>query len=427
MNHLRKETLCVQGGYRPANGEPRMVPVIQSSTFRYDTSEEMSRLFDMEQKGYFYSRIQNPTCDNVAAKISELESGTGAVLTGSGQTATFFSVLNICGCGDHVIASSMIYGGTYNLFHMTMRRMGISFTFVDPDCPEEELEAAFRPNTKAVFGETISNPALVVLDIEKFANAAHRHGVPLIVDNSFPTPVNCRPFEWGADIVVHSTSKYMDGHDATIGGCVVDSGKFDWNRYADRYSALTTPDPSYHGVVYTERFGQEGAYIAKMTAQLMRDIGAVQSPFNAFILNLGLESLAVRMERHCSNAMKVAQFMQSHEKVTWVNFPGLPDNKYSRLVSRYMPDGTCGVISFGVRGGRAGAEEFMKHLRVSMICTHAADAHSIILHPASSTHRQLNDEELEASGVKPDLIRICVGIENADDIIEDIAQALSYL
>ncbi|SCY34707.1 O-acetylhomoserine (thiol)-lyase [Butyrivibrio hungatei] len=427
MKKLRKETLCVQAGYEPKNGEPRIVPIIQGSTFKYDSSEEMGKLFDMEKSGYFYSRIQNPTCDNVAAKICALEGGSAAILTSSGQTATFFSIFNICGCGDHVIVSSMIYGGTYNLFHMTMGRMGVEFTFLDPDCSEEELDAAFKPNTKAVFGESVSNPALVVLDIEKFAKAAHKHGVPLIVDNSFPTPLNCRPFEWGADIVVHSTSKYMDGHDSTIGGCVIDSGNFNWDEHADKYPSLTTPDPSYHGVIYTKHFGREGAYISKMTAQIMRDLGAVQSPMNAYILNLGLESLAVRIERHCSNAMKVASFMKDHDKISWVNYPGLEDNKYSNLVKKYMPDGTCGVISFGVKGGRKGAEEFMKHLNVSMICTHAADAHSIILHPASSTHRQLNDEELVASGVTPDLIRICVGIENVNDIIEDIDQALSYI
>ena len=424
---MKKETLCIQAGYSPKNGEPRMVPIIQSSTFKYDTSAEMGKLFDMEKSGYFYSRIQNPTCDNVAAKICALEGGTGAMLTSSGQTASFFSIFNICGVGDHVVVSSTIYGGTYNLFHVTMRRMGITFTFVDPDCSDEELEQAFQPNTKAVFGETISNPALVVFDIERFANAAHAHGVPLIIDNSFATPINCHPLEWGADIVVHSTSKYMDGHDATIGGCIVDGGKFDWNVHADKFPGLTTPDESYHGIIYTKEFGLEGAYITKATAQLMRDFGAVQSPMNAYILNLGLESLAVRMERHCSNAMRVAEFMQSCDKIEWVNFPGLPENPYYERVQKYMPEATCGVIVFGVKGGRAGAEKFMEHLKIAMICTHAADSHSCILHPASSTHRQLNDAELKASGVRPDMIRLCVGIEHVDDIIADIANALSYL
>ncbi len=404
-----------------------MIPIIQSTTFKYDTSEDMGKLFDLEAAGYFYTRLQNPTNDMVAAKIAALEGGTAAMLTSSGQAASFFSVFNIAGQGDHIVSSSSIYGGTYNLFNVTMKRMGIEFTFVDPDCSDEELEAAFRPNTKAVFGETIANPALTILDIERFAKAAHAHGVPLIVDNTFPTPINCRPFEWGADIVTHSTTKYMDGHDTGVGGCIVDSGKFDWNAHADKFPGLTIPDESYHGITYTEKFGLEGAYITKATAQLMRDLGSIQSPQNAFYLNLGLESLAVRMKRHCENAQKVAEFLQTRPEVTWVNYPGLPDNKYYELARKYMPDGTCGVISFGVKGGRKAAEEFMKHLKVAMIATHVADAHTCVLHPASSTHRQLSDEELEAAGVGADLIRFSVGIENVDDIIEDLAQALESI
>ena len=421
---MRKETKCIQAGYTPKNGESRMIPLIQSTTFKYDTSEDMGKLFDLEAAGYFYTRLQNPTNDMVAAKIAALEGGTAAMLTSSGQAASFFSVFNIAGQGDHIVSSSSIYGGTFNLFNVTMKRMGIDFTFVDPDCSEEELNAAFKPNTKAVFGETIANPALTILDIEKFAKAAHEHGVPLIVDNTFPTPINCRPFEWGADIVTHSTTKYMDGHDAGVGGCIVDSGKFDWTAHADKFPGLTTPDESYHGITYTEKFGLEGAYITKATAQLMRDLGSIQSPQNAFYLNLGLESLAVRMKRHCENAQKVAEFLQTRPEVTWVNYPGLPGNKYYDLAKKYMPDGTCGVISFGVKGGRKAAEEFMKHLKVAMIATHVADAHTCVLHPASSTHRQLSDEELEAAGVGADLIRFSVGIENVDDIIEDLAQAL---
>ena len=424
---MRKETKCIQAGYTPKNGESRMIPIIQSTTFKYDTSEDMGKLFDLEASGYFYTRLQNPTNDMVAAKIAALEGGTAAMLTSSGQAASFFSVFNIAGHGDHIVSSSSIYGGTFNLFNVTMKRMGIDFTFVDPDCSDEELEAAFRPNTKAVFGETIANPALTVLDIERFAKAAHSHGVPLIIDNTFATPINCRPFEWGADIVVHSTTKYMDGHDTGVGGCIVDSGKFDWNAHADKFPGLTTPDESYHGITYTEKFGLEGAYITKATAQLMRDLGSIQSPQNAFYLNLGLESLAVRMKRHCENAQKVAEFLQTRPEVTWVNYPGLPDNKYYERAKKYMPDGTCGVISFGVKGGRRAAEEFMKHLKVAMIATHVADAHTCVLHPASSTHRQLSDEELEAAGVGADLIRFSVGIENADDIIEDLAQALESL
>ena len=407
---MRKETKCIQAGYEPKNGESRMIPIIQSTTFKYDTSEDMGKLFDLQESGYFYTRLQNPTNDMVAAKIAALEGGTAAMLTSSGQAASFFSVFNIAGAGDHVIASATIYGGTFNLFNVTMKRMGIEFTFVDPECSDEELEAAFRPNTKAVFGETIANPALVVFDIERFAKAAHAHGVPLIIDNTFATPINCRPFEWGADIVVHSTTKYMDGHDTAVGGCIVDSGKFDWRAHADKFPGLTTPDESYHGITYVDQFGLEGAYITKATAQLMRDLGSIQAPQNAFYLNLGLESLAVRMERHCLNAQKVAEFLQQNEHVTWVNYPGLPDNKYHALAQKYMPDGTCGVISFGVKGGRTAAETFMKHLKVGMIATHVADAHTCVLHPASSTHRQLSDEELAAGGVTPDLIRLSVGI-----------------
>ena len=424
---MRKETKCIQAGYTPKNGESRMIPIIQSTTFKYDTSEDMGKLFDLEAPGYFYTRLQNPTNDMVAAKIAALEGGTAAMLTSSGQAASFFSVFNIAGQGDHIVSSSSIYGGTFNLFNVTMKRMGIDFTFIDPDCSDEELEAAFRPNTKAVFGETIANPALTVFDIERFARAAHSHGVPLIIDNTFATPINCRPFEWGADIVVHSTTKYMDGHDTGVGGCIVDSGKFDWDAHADKFPGLTTPDESYHGITYTKKFGLEGAYITKATAQLMRDLGSIQSPQNAFYLNLGLESLAVRMKRHCENAQKVAEFLQTRPEVAWVNYPGLPDNKYHELAMKYMPEGTCGVISFGVKGGRKAAEEFMKHLKVAMIATHVADAHTCVLHPASSTHRQLSDEELAAAGVGADLIRLSVGIENVDDIIEDLDQALGCL
>ena len=421
---MKRETACIQAGYTPKNGESRMIPIIQSTTFKYDTSEDMGKLFDLEASGYFYTRLQNPTNDMVAAKIAALEGGTAAMLTSSGQAASFFSVFNLANAGDHVIASATIYGGTFNLFNVTMRKMGIEFTFVDPDCSDEELEAAFRPNTKLVFGETIANPALIVFDIERFANAAHAHGVPLIIDNTFATPINCRPMEWGADIVIHSTTKYMDGHDVAVGGAIVDSGRFDWMAHADKFPGLTTPDESYHGITYAEKFGKEGAFITKCTAQLMRDLGSIQSPQNAFYLNMGLESLAVRMERHCSNAQKVAEFLEKHEKVSWVNYPGLPGNKYYERAKKYMPDGTCGVISFGVKGGRAAAEEFMKHLKVAIIATHVADAHTCVLHPASSTHRQLTDEELEAGGVGADLIRLSVGIEHVDDIIADLQQAL---
>ena len=424
---MKLETKCVQAGYVPKNGESRMMPIVQSTTFKYDTSEDMGKLFDLEAEGYFYTRLQNPTNDWVAAKIAAMEGGTAAMLTSSGQAASFFSVFNLAGCGDHVIASTAIYGGTYNLFNVTMRRMGIDFTFVDPECSDEELEAAFRPNTKCVFGETIANPALIVFDIERFARAAHAHGVPLIIDNTFATPVNCRPIEWGADIVTHSTTKYMDGHDAAVGGCIVDSGKFDWMAHADKFPGLTTPDESYHGVTYAERFGLAGAFITKATAQLMRDLGSIQAPMNAYLLNLGLESLAVRMQRHCENGRKVAEFLESNEHVAWVNYPGLPSNRYYERAKKYMPNGSCGVISFGVKGGRKAAETFMKHLKIAMIATHVADAHTCVLHPASSTHRQMSDEELNAAGVPADLIRLSVGIENAEDIIDDLKQALEQI
>lgn len=421
---MRQETKCIQAGYVPKNGESRMIPIVQSTTFKYDSSADMADLFDLKASGYFYTRLANPTNDYVAAKIAALEGGTAALLTSSGQAASFYSVFNLANAGDHVVASTAIYGGTYNLFNVTMRKMGIEFTFVDPDCTDEELEAAFKPNTKVVFGETIANPALTVFDIERFANAAHAHGVPLIIDNTFATPINCRPIEWGADIVMHSTTKYMDGHDATVGGVIVDGGKFDWMAHKDKYPGLTTPDESYHGLTYAETFGKEGAYITKATAQLMRDLGSIPSPMNCYMLNLGLESLALRMERHCANAQAVAEFLEKHPKVSWVNYPGLPGNKYYERAKKYMPNGTCGVISFGVEGGRAAAEEFMGKLKVAMIATHVADAHTCVLHPASSTHRQLTDEELKAAGVSPDLVRFSVGIENVDDIIEDLTQAL---
>ena len=421
---LRPETLCIQAGYTPKNGEPRQIPIVQSTTFKYDTSEDMGKLFDLEAEGYFYSRLANPTCDAVAAKICALEGGTAAMLTGSGQAANFMAVFNIAGCGDHIVASSAIYGGSFNLFSVTMKKMGLETTFIDPDCTEEELNAAFRPNTKAVFGETIANPALTVLDIEKFAKAAHAHGVPLIVDNTFATPINCQPFRWGADIVTHSTTKYMDGHASALGGAIVDSGKFDWTAYQDKFPGLCTPDDSYHGVTYTQRFGLGGAFITKCTAQLMRDFGCVQSPQNAFLLNLGLESLPFRMKQHCANAQAVAEFLQGHEKVKWVKFAGLKGDKYYDLAHKYMPNGTCGVISFGLYGGRKAAETFMKHLKLGSIETHVADSHTCCLHPASSTHRQMTDAELDAAGVGADLIRLSCGLENAQDLIEDIAQAL---
>lgn len=422
---LRLETLCIQAGYTPGNGEPRQIPIIQSTTFRYETSEAMGKLFDLEADGYFYSRLQNPTCDHVAAKIAALEGGTAAMLTGSGQAANFMAMFNIAGCGDHIVSSASIYGGSYNLFAVTMKRMGLSCTFVDPDCSAEELNAAFRPNTKAVFGETIANPALTVLDIEKFAAAAHAHGVPLIVDNTFATPVNCRPLSWGADIVTHSTTKYMDGHAAALGGCIVDGGKFDWTKYPDKFPGLCTPDESYHGVTYTERFGLGGAFITKATAQLMRDLGAVQSPHNAFLTNLGLESLPVRVRQHCANAQRIAEHLQGHEKIAWVKYCGLPGDRYYELAQKYLPNGSCGVISFGVKGGRAAAERFMSHLKLASIETHVADARTCCLHPASTTHRQMNDSELAAAGVSPDLVRLSCGLENADDLIADLDQALA--
>ena len=427
MKDYRIETKCVQGGYTPGNGEPRQIPIIQSTTFKYATSEDMGKLFDLEASGYFYSRLQNPTCDTVAAKICALEGGTAAMLLSSGQAASFFSVFNIANAGDHVISSASIYGGTYNLFAVTMKKMGIDFTFIDPDCTREELDAAFRPNTKAVFGETLANPALTVLDIEKFADAAHAHGVPLIIDNTFATPVNCRPFEHGADIVTHSTTKYMDGHGAAVGGCIVDSGKFDWMAHAEKFPGLCTPDDSYHGITYAEKFGKEGAFIYKATAQLMRDFGSTQSPQSAFLLNLGLESLHVRMARHCLNAQKVAEFLEANDKISWVNYPGLKSNKYYGLAKKYMPNGTCGVVSFGIRGGRAAAEKFMKALKIAAIETHVADARSCCLHPASSTHRQMTEEELTRAGVPSDLVRLSCGLESYEDLIEDIKQALSQV
>jgi O-acetylhomoserine (thiol)-lyase len=419
------ETTCVQGGYCPGSGEPRQIPIVQSTTFKYDTSEDMGKLFDLEAEGYFYSRLQNPTCDGVAKKIAQLEGGAAAMLTSSGQAANFYAVFNIASCGDHVVASSSIYGGTYNLFAVTMKKMGVEFTFVSPDCSPEELDAAFRPNTKAVFGETIANPALTVLDIEKFASAAHSHGVPLIVDNTFATPILCRPLEWGADIVTHSTTKYMDGHAAALGGCIVDGGKFDWMAHADKFPGLCTPDESYHGVIYAQRFGREGAFIQKATAQLMRDLGSMMSPQSAFILNLGLESLHVRMERHCENAQAVAEYLQKHPKITWVRYSGLPGDAYHKAAKKYLPKGSCGVVSFGVKGGRDAAETFMKHLKLGTIATHVADARTCCLHPASSTHRQMNDAELDAAGVGADLVRLSVGLESKEDLIADLEQALA--
>ena len=427
MSNYKIETKCVQGGYTPGNGEPRQIPIIQSTTFKYASSAEMGKLFDLEASGYFYTRLQNPTNDSVAAKICDMEGGTAAMLTSSGQAANFFAIFNIASCGDHVVASSTIYGGTFNLFSVTLKRMGIDFTFVAPDCTDEELEAAFRENTKAVFGETIANPALTVLDIERFAKAAHAHGVPLIIDNTFATPVNCRPFEWGADIVTHSTTKYMDGHGAAVGGCIVDSGKFDWTKYPEKFAGLCTPDASYHGVTYTERFGLEGAFITKATAQLMRDFGAIQAPQNAFLLNLGLESLHVRMERHCANALAVAKFLKEDDRIAWVTYPGLEGDKYYDLAQKYMPQGTCGVVSFGVKGGREVAEKFMGNLKIAAIETHVADARTCCLHPASATHRQMNEEELVAAGISGDLVRLSCGIEHSDDLIADIKQALDAL
>ncbi len=420
-------TTCVQGGYRPGDGEPRQVPIYQSTTWKYDTSEHMGRLFDLEEAGYFYTRLQNPTNDYVAAKITELEGGTAGMLTSSGQAANFFALFNIVGAGDHVVASSAIYGGTYNLIAHTMRRMGVESTFVKPDCTDEELEAAFKPNTRAVFGETVANPSLDVLDIERFAAAAHAHGVPLIVDNTFPTPVLCRPIEWGADIVTHSTTKYMDGHGASVGGAIVDSGNFDWDAHAEKFPGLTTPDETYHGVIYTQKFGQGAAFITKATSQLMRDLGSIQSPQNAFLLNMGLESLHVRMPQHVKNGRAVAEFLSEHPKVRFVKYPGLPGDRWYELAQKYLPQGTCGVVSFGFEGGRAAAETFMKNLKVAQIATHVADARTCVLHPANATHRQMNDAELEACGIAPDMVRLSCGIEDTDDLIADVAQALDAI
>ena len=425
MPDYKPSTQCIHAGYAPGNGEPRNIPIVQSTTFRYTTGEAMGALFDMEAEGYFYTRLQNPTNDRVAAKICALEGGTAAMLTASGQAANFYAVFNLASCGDHVVASSAIYGGTYNLFAVTMKRMGIEFTFVDPDCTPGELEAAFRPNTKAVFGETIANPALTVLDIEAFAAAAHAHGVPLIVDNTFPTPIHCRPFRWGADIVTHSTTKYMDGHANAVGGAIVDSGRFDWMAHADRFPGLTTPDASYHGITYAEKFGLGGAYITKATAQLMRDFGSIPSPQNAYYLNIGLETLPLRVAQHCKNGQAAAEYLAAHPKVAWVNYPGLPGNKYHALAKKYMPDGTCGVVSFGVKGGREAASRFMAGLELASIATHVADAKTCVLHPASTTHRQMNDAELAAAGVSPDLVRLSVGIEDSADILADLEKALA--
>ena len=424
MSNFRKDTVCVQGGYTPGNGEPRQIPIVQSTTFKYATSEDMGKLFDLEASGYFYTRLQNPTNDYVARKLAELEGGTAAMLTSSGQAANFYAVFNIANCGDHVVSCSTIYGGTFNLFSVTMKKMGIDFTFVSPDCSDEELEAAFRPNTKAVFGETIANPALTVLDIEKFAKAAHGHGVPLIIDNTFATPVNCRPIEWGADIVTHSTTKYMDGHGCAVGGAIIDSGRFDWMAHAEKFPGLCTPDDSYHGITYAEKFGLEGAFITKCTAQLMRDFGSIQSPQHAFYLNLGLESLHVRMPRHCENGQAVAEFLQNHPKVARVNYCGLPGDKYYEVARKYLPNGSCGVVSFELKGGREAANTFMKNLKLAAIETHVADARTCCLNPASSTHRQMTDEQLEAAGVPAGLIRISCGLESKEDLIADLAQAL---
>ena len=417
------ETTCIQGGWQPKNGEPRILPIYQSTTFKYSTSEQMGRLFDLEENGYFYTRLANPTNDAVADKIRELEGGAAAMLTSSGQAANFYAVFNICGAGDHLVCSATVYGGTSNLFVVTMKKMGVDVTLVDPDAPEEEIEKAIRPNTKCIFGESIANPALVVLDLEKFARIAHRNGIPFIVDNTFATPINCRPFEWGADIVTHSTTKYMDGHAMTVGGCIVDSGNFDWEAHADKFPGLTTPDESYHGIIYTKKFCK-AAYITKATAQVMRDLGSIPSPQNSFLLNIGLETLHLRMPRHCENAQKVAEYLQSREDVAWINYPGLENDKYHALAQKYMPNGTCGVISFGLKGGRQAAGEFMDKLKLAAIVTHVADARTCVLHPASHTHRQLSDEQLREAGVDPSLIRLSVGIENVDDIIEDIRQAL---
>lgn len=427
MSDYRMSTKCVQAGYTPGNGEPRQIPIIQSTTFKYETSEDMGKLFDLEASGYFYSRLQNPTNDYVAAKIAELEGGSAAMLTSSGQAANFFALFNICEAGSHIVASSSIYGGTFNLIDVTMKKMGVEATFVSPDCTEEELNAAFQENTRAVFGETIANPALTVLDIEKFARAAHSHGVPLIVDNTFPTPINCRPVEWGADIVTHSTTKYMDGHGAALGGAIVDSGKFDWMAHAEKFPGLCTPDESYHGITYAEKFGREGAFITKCTSQLMRDLGCVQAPQNAYILNLGLESLHVRMPRHVENGQAVAEFLEKQEQVAYVNYPGLPGNKYYEIAKKYLPHGGCGVVSFELKGGREAAETFMKHLKLAAIETHVADARTCCLNPAASTHRQMTEEQLIEAGVPAGLIRISCGLEDKEDLIEDLKQALQAI
>ena len=427
MSDYKMNTKCVQSGYRPGNGEPRQIPIVQSTTFKYDTSEDMGKLFDLEASGYFYTRLQNPTNDYVAAKIADMEGGTAAMLTSSGQAANFFALFNICQAGDHIVSSSSIYGGTFNLISVTMAKMGIEATFVSPDCTEEELNAAFKENTKAVFGETIANPALTVLDIEKFAKAAHAHHVPLIVDNTFPTPVNCRPIEWGADIVTHSTTKYMDGHGAAVGGAIVDSGNFDWMANAEKFPGLCTPDDSYHGITYAEKFGKEGAFITKCTAQLMRDLGCIQSPQHAFILNLGLESLHVRMPRHVENGQAVAEFLEKQPQVAYVNYPGLESDKYHERAMKYMPKGGCGVVSFELKGGRKAAETFMKHLKLAAIETHVADARTCCLNPATSTHRQMSDEQLAAAGVPAGLVRISCGLEDKEDLIADLAQALAQI
>ena len=422
-NNYKIETKCIQSGWQPTKGEPRVLPIYQSTTFKYDTSEQMGRLFDLEDSGYFYTRLQNPTNDAVAQKITELEGGVAGMLTSSGQAANYYAVFNICEAGDHIVSASTIYGGTFNLYGTTMKKMGVDCTFVDPDASYEELEKAFQPNTKCVFAETISNPSLVVLEIEKFAKLAHAHGVPLIVDNTFATPINCRPFEWGADIVTHSTTKYMDGHAMCVGGAIVDSGNFDWEAHADKFPGLTQPDESYHGIIYTQKFGK-GAYITKATSQLMRDLGSIQSPQNAFLLNVGLETLHLRVPRHCENALKVAQYLKNHEKVAWVRYAGLEDDPYYELAQKYLPNGTCGVLSFGLKGGRDVSVGFMDKLKLAAIVTHVADARTCVLHPASHTHRQMNEQELIEAGVQPDLIRFSVGIENAEDIIADLEQAL---
>ena len=422
--NFKPETLCVQAGWEPKKGDPRVLPIYQSTTFKYETSEQMARLFDLEENGYFYTRLQNPTNDAVAAKITALERGIGGMLTSSGQAANFYAIFNICQAGDNFVCTSTIYGGTFNLFSVTLKKLGIECTFIDADAPEEEIDKAFQPNTKALFGETISNPSINVLDIEKFARIAHRHGVPLIVDNTFATPINCRPFEWGADIVTHSTTKYMDGHATSVGGAIVDSGNFDWEAYAKKFPGLTQPDESYHGLTYTKAFGKM-AYITKATAQLMRDLGSIPSPMNAFLLNLGLETLHLRMPQHCRNAQKVAEWLEANPQVAWVHYCGLKSNKYYELAQKYMPNGSCGVIAFGLKGSRKDAIQFMDHLKMICIVTHVADARTCVLHPASHTHRQLSDEQLREAGVAPDLIRLSVGIENADDIIADIEQALA--